>query len=58
MIRAYKDENGNRIATCTELDGMGGQRGDVLPDVFPLDGETFVGFFRAAYKKRNQDGDA
>ena len=58
MIRAYKDENGNRIATCTELDGMGGQRGDVLPDVFPLDGEAFVGFFRAAYKKRSQDGDA
>ena len=59
MIRAYKDPQGNRVGTCTELDGMGGQRGDVLPDVFPLDGKAFVEFFRAAYaKKRNQDGDA
>jgi hypothetical protein len=59
MIRAYKDEQGRRLATCCDLDGMGGQRGDVLPDLFELDGQKFVGFFREAYaKRRGKDGAA
>ena len=58
MIRAYKDEQGNRLATCTELDGMGGQRGSVLPETFPLDGKAFVDYFREAYKKRTEGGNA
>lgn len=56
MIRAFKDEQGNRLATCTELDGMGGQRGDVLPDLFEFDGKVFLDFFRQAFKKRSQGG--
>ena len=58
MIRAYKNENGDRVATCTDLDGMGGQRGNVLPDSFPLDGKIFLNYFREAYKKRKESSSA
>lgn len=50
IMRAYKDANGRRVATISDLDGMGGQRGSVLPDSFELDGKQFLEYFRAAYK--------
>lgn len=50
IMRAYKDPTGRRVATISDLDGMGGQRGSVLPDTFDLDGKQFLEFFRAKYK--------
>ncbi len=55
MLRAFKDQQGNRVATTAELDGMGGQRGGILPDSFQLDGKQFVSFFRDAYMKRKKE---